>query len=249
MDQRSKWDISSTGLHILAMSFMLCDHLWAMLFPAAEWLTCVGRMAYPIFAFLIAEGYAHTRDLRRYMLRMLLWAVLSEIPFNLMYGGGVFYPYHQNVLWTFLLSLCLIALIEKCRKRFKPAAAAFLSAGLVLLGFIAGYAAMADYYGVGVLTVLVFHFLRGQSWQKRLLQLVCLYILNVELLGGYCYIFQLFGHSVEVTQQGFALLALLPIWLYKGRQGARNKAFQYFCYAFYPVHMLLLFVIREWMLR
>ena len=90
MDQRSKWNISSTGLHILAMGFMLCDHLWAMLFPAAEWLTCIGRMAYPIFAFLIAEGYMHTRDLRRYMLRMLFWAVLSEIPFNLMYGGSVF---------------------------------------------------------------------------------------------------------------------------------------------------------------
>ncbi|MBD5141037.1 MAG: conjugal transfer protein TraX, partial [Ruminococcus sp.] len=98
-------DISSFGLHVLAMAFMLCDHMWATLFPAAEWLTCVGRLAYPIFAFMIAEGCTHTHDLRKYMLRLLFWAAVTEIPFNLMYGESVFYPFHQNVLWTFLISL------------------------------------------------------------------------------------------------------------------------------------------------
>lgn len=241
----SKFDISSSGLHILAMGLMLCDHLWAVLFPMAEWLTCVGRIAYPIFAFMVVEGYTHTHDLRRYMRRMLFWACLAEVPFNLMYGGSVIYPYHQNVLWTFLLSLLLIVLIEKCKSRFRPVAAALLSAGLALLGFILGYAAMVDYYGVGVLTVLVFYFFSGQDWKSRLPQLLCMYILNVRMLGGYCYTLQLFGREVELVQQGLALFALVPIWMYQGRQGIHNKAFQYFCYAFYPVHMLLLFVIRS----
>lgn len=249
MRQNTKLDISSSGLHLLAMGLMLCDHLWAMLFPAAEWLTCIGRLAYPIFAFMVVEGYTHTRDLRRYMLRMLCWAVLSEVPFDLMYGGSVFYPYHQNVLWTFLLSLLLIVLIEKCRSRFRAVPAVLLSAGIVIGGFVLGYAAMIDYYGAGVLTVLTFYFFRGQSWQKRLLQFLCLYFLNVQLLGGYYYEFQLFGHTVEIFQQSFALLALLPIWSYRGRQGFHSKAFQYFCYAFYPLHMLLLFIVRGWMLR
>ena len=249
MDRTFKWDISSSALHILAMGLMLCDHLWAMLFPAAEWLTCLGRIAYPIFAFMIVEGYTHTHDLRRYMGRLLFWAVLSEIPFNLMYGGSVFYPFHQNVLWTFLLSLLMIVLAEKARRRFRPVPAALLSAGIAVLGFVLGYAAMTDYYGAGVLTVLAFYFFRGQTWWKRLLQFLCLYVVNIQLLGGYCYIVNLFGHEFELTQQGFALLALLPIWLYRGRQGVRKKAFQYFCYAFYPVHMLLLFLARAWMLR
>ena len=244
-----KTDISSAGLHILAMGFMLCDHLWATLFPAEEWLTCIGRLAFPIFAFMIVEGYTHTRDLRRYLLRMLCWAVLAEIPFNLMVSGGVFYPYHQNVLWTFLLSLLLIVFIEKCRTRFKPVPAAFLSALLAVLGFVLGYAAMADYYGAGILTVLTFYFFRGRTWKNRLLQLACLYILNVELLGGYCYEVHLLGYTVEIAQQSLALLSLLPIWLYRGRQGLHSKAFQYFCYAFYPVHMLLLAAVRGWMLR
>ena len=105
---------------------------------------------------------------------------------------------------------------------------------------------MADYYGIGVLTVLMFYFFRNQNWKSRLCQLLCLYILNVEMLGGYCYIVPVFGHDIEIAQQGFALLALIPIWLYQGRQGIHNKVFRYFCYAFYPVHMLLLFLIREW---
>lgn len=244
-----KKDISSAGLHILAMGFMLCDHLWAVLFPAQEWLTCIGRLAFPIFAFMIAEGYAHTHDLRRYMLRMLCWALLSEIPFNLLVSGSAFYPYHQNVLWTFLLSLLLIVLIEKCRARFKPVPAAFLSAALAVLGFVLGYVSMVDYYGAGVLTVLTFHFFRGTDWKKRLLQLVCLYILNVELLGGYCYEVRLLGYTAEIAQQSLALLSLLPAWLYQGRRGVHTRAFQYFCYAFYPVHMLLLAAARGWMLR
>ena len=249
MDHKSRISISSAGLHILAMGLMLCDHLWAMLLPAEEWLTCIGRSAFPIFAFMIAEGYLHTRNLRRYFLRMLVWAFLAEIPFNLMYGGSIFYPYHQNVLWTFLLSLLLILLIDKSRSRFRPVPAVFLSAGLTILGFVLGYAAMVDYYGVGVLTVLTFYFFRNQNWKSRLGQFLCLYILNVEFLGGYYYEVQVLGLDIEVVQQGFALLALIPIFLYQGRQGVHNKLFQYFCYGFYPVHMLLLFILREWILR
>lgn len=249
MCQNLKLDISSAGLHILAMLFMLCDHLWATLFPAQQWLTCIGRIAFPIFAFMIVEGYLHTHSPRRYMLRMLVWAFLSEIPFNLMYGSSIFYPYHQNVLWTFLLSLLLIWLIEKSKSRLRPVPAAFLSAGLAVAGFILGYAAMADYYGVGILTVLTFYFFRNRGWRSRLCQILCLYILNVRLLGGYYYEVQIFGFDIELVQQGIALLALIPIWFYQGRQGFHNKVFQYFCYAFYPAHMLLLFMAREWILR
>lgn len=245
MEQDSRFDVSSFGLHVLAMSLMLCDHMWAALFPSAEWLTCVGRLAYPIFAFMIVEGYTHTHDLRKYMLRLLFWAVVTEIPFNLMYSGVIFNPFHQNVLWTFLISLLMIILIEKCRAKFKPAAAVLLSAAIAVLGYIAGYAAMADYYGEGVLMVLMFYFLRTPKRKNRLLQLIFMYLLNVELLGGYSYEFTLFGHTFEFAQQGFALLSLIPVWLYRGRQGFHNKAFRYFCYAFYPVHMLLLFGVRS----
>lgn len=243
--EKKKHDVSSFGLHVLAMAFMLCDHTWVTLFPSEEWLTCVGRLAYPIFAFMIAEGYTHTRDLRKYMLRLFFWAAVTEIPFNLMCSGSIFFPFHQNVLWTFLISLLMIVLIEKCRAKFKPAVSFILSAAIALLGCVLGYVAMVDYFGAGVLMVLMFYFFRTPNWKNRLLQLISMYILNVELLGGYSYEFTLFGHVFEFAQQGFAILSLIPIWLYSGRQGFHNKAFRYFCYAFYPVHMLLLFGVRS----
>ena len=243
------FDISTAALHIIAMLFMLMDHLWATLLPAKEWLTCAGRVAFPIFAFMAVEGYFHTRSFKKYILRMLLFAVLSEIPFDLMYGGTWFYPVHQNVLWTFLLSLLGVWLMEQVRKKGKTWMYLLVCVLVVLAGLVLGTLCMVDYYGAGVLTVFVFYFLHGQKWWCFLGQLAALYWLNVELLGGLMYPVQLFGMEFELCQQGLALLALIPIWLYRGRQGYHSKPFQYLCYAFYPVHMLLLVVVLNFINR
>ena len=235
--------MTSAKLHILAMGLMLCDHMWATLLPAQEWMNCVGRIAFPIFAFMAVEGYFHTHDLRRYILRLLICAVVSEIPFNMMTGENLLYPYHQNILWTLLLGLLLIAAAEKARTRGRIAWLA-VSGAAVLLGYVIGYLTMVDYYGEGILTILVFYFFRERNWQCLLWQILCLYILHVELLGGYCYEFVLFGHEFTLVQQGLALLALIPIWLYRGEQGYHNKGFQLFCYAFYPLHITILVILR-----
>ena len=85
-----RFDISTFVLHIIAMIFMLCDHLWATLIPGNQWLTCLGRLAFPMFAYMTVEGYFHTSNLKRYVLRLLLLAVISEIPFNLMYSSSFY---------------------------------------------------------------------------------------------------------------------------------------------------------------
>ena len=236
-------DISAKTLHVLAMGFMLLDHLWATVIPGQNWLTSVGRLAFPIFAFLLVEGYFHTHNLKKYTLRLLFFALISEIPFNLMSGAQVFYPYHQNVLWTFLIALFGIWLIERAKRRITgwrliPVAALIVSS-MGLLGSIA----MTDYYGSGVLMVFVFYFFRGRKWWCMLGQLITLYWINVSLLGSMYYPVELFGMQFEVVQQGFALFALGFIWLYHGRQGSHSKAFQYFCYAFYPGHIVILLLL------
>ena len=243
------FELTAAVLHIIAMTLMLMDHLWATLLPAREWLTCAGRVAFPIFAFMAVEGYFHTRSFKKYILRMLLFAVLSEIPFDLMYGGTWFYPVHQNVLWTFLLSLLGVWLMEQVRKKGKTWMYLLVCVLVVLAGLVLGTLCMVDYYGVGVLTVFVFYFLHGRKWWCFLGQLAALYWLNVELLGGLMYPVQFFGMEFELCQQGLALLALIPIWLYRGSQGYHSKPFQYLCYAFYPVHMLLLVVVLNFINR
>ena len=243
------FELTAAVLHIIAMTLMLMDHLWATLLPAREWLTCAGRVAFPIFAFMAVEGYLHTRNFKKYMLRMLLFAVLSEVPFDLMYGGTWFYPVHQNVLWTFLLGLLGVWLMEQVRKKGKTWMYLLVCVLVVLAGLVLGTLCMVDYYGVGVLTVFVFYFLHGRKWWCFLGQLAALYWLNVGLLGGLMYPVQLFGMEFELCQQGLALLALIPIWLYRGRQGYHSKPFQYLCYAFYPVHMLLLVVVLNFINR
>ena len=238
-----KMDLSAATLHILAMTFMLMDHLWATLLPAQEWLTCVGRIAFPIFAFMAVEGYFHTHNLKKYLLRMLIFAVISEVPFDLMYGGTWFYPVHQNVIWTLMMGLVGIHLMETVRKKKSTFAYILVSAAVVILGGLLGTLSMVDYYGIGVLTVFIFYFFRGRKWWCLLGQMLALYWVNVELLGGLMYPIRLFGMEFELCQQGLALLALLPIWLYRGRQGYHSKPFQYFCYAFYPIHMLVIVLV------
>ena len=240
LNETRHFDLSAAALHIIAMTFMLMDHLWATLLPAQEWLTCVGRLAFPIFAFMTVEGYFHTHDLRKYLRRMLVFALLSEIPFDLMYGGTWFYPVHQNVIWTLLLGLLGIHLMEKARKKQKLALYVLTVVLVVVLGAVLGTLGMVDYYGAGVLTMFVFYLFRGRKWWCFLGQLLALYWVNVELLSGLMYQVHILGTEIELCQQGLALLALIPIWLYRGRQGYHSRPFQYACYAFYPVHMLVI---------
>lgn len=238
-------ETTSASLHLLAMGFMLCDHLWGTVVAGNDWLTCIGRLAFPIFAFLLVEGFFHTSDRKKYALRLFLFAVISEIPFNLALGSRVFYPVHQNVLWSFLISLGLMQLCEKARSSrrrwlFVPAVLA-----CALLGSLVGLVTFVDYYHAGILTVLVFYCFRGRRWYHFAGQLLGLWYINTEVLGGLVYEFTFLGADFSILRQSLALLALIPIWLYRGRRGHSSKAFRYFCYGFYPAHLLILGLIRQ----
>lgn len=244
MSNRRNLDLTSAALHILGMGLMLCDHLWGTIIPGNDWLTCLGRLAFPIFAFMIVEGYFHTKNLKKYLLRLLIAAIVSELPFNLALGSRLFYPIHQNVLWTFLIGILLIHCNERARASGSLLRRLLTAAVTVLLGTILGLVTFVDYHHAGVLTVLVFYFCRGRKWWHFLAQLICLWYINVEILSGIGYEVALFGHTFFLVRQSLALLALVPIWLYRGRQGHHSRAFQYVCYAFYPLHLLILGLLK-----
>ncbi len=247
MEQKCIRDISSFALHILAMAFMMCDHLWATVIPGNQWLTWLGRLSFPVFAFLIVEGYFHTRNFKKYLKRMLIFALVSEIPFNLMYTGLWIFPFHQNVLWSFLLALLCMKAIDKLKARFALWLALPIAVVVAGVFVLIGQLAMVDYYGYGVLTVLLFYCLRGNSWLQRLGQLAGMVYINWHLISGMVVPVEMFGFSFEIPQQGMAVFALLPIWLYRGRQGKHNKWIQFLFYGFYPVHMLLLGLINMYL--
>lgn len=233
---KKRAELTSFGLHLLAMALMLCDHICLALMPDRVCMTCVGRLAFPIFAFLVAEGFIRTRSRARYARRLLVFALVSEVPFDLLAAGRPVYPFHQNVLWIFLIALGCMQLLEWAKADPRPAARFVLSAGAVLGGFLAGTAFMVDYFGPGVWTVLVFYFFRGDGWRQRLGQLLCLLFLNGWLLAGQTVL--LGGLALPI--QAFAVLALPFIWLYRGRQGPHGRAVRWLFYGFYPAHLLVL---------
>ena len=243
MAKKFKLETTSFSLHMMAMIFMLCDHLWGTIIPGNDWLTCIGRLTFPIYAFLIVEGYFHTKNLKKYIGRLLIFAILSEIPFNLAMGSSLFFPIHQNVLWSFLISIGLIHWNEKVKERklWKRILVGIITLCIASIG---GIITFVDYYNAGILMVLVFYFFKDKKWWCYLGQLVCMWYINFEMLGGLSYEVNLFGQTHFIARQGFALLALIPIWLYRGKQGYHSKPLQYAYYAFYPVHLLILGLIK-----
>lgn len=232
-------------LKLSAIIFMLLDHMWATIIPGNQWMTYVGRMAFPIFAFQIAEGFIHTSDFGNYAKRLFIFALVSEIPFNLFYGSSYIYPFHQNVMFTLLLGLLAVKAISKfqAERTLKNGA---IAVGGGLGAVILGAVGFVDYGAMGVMTVILFYLFRDFPF-AWLAQLVGMYLLNIHFFSGMFIPIELFGRTFEFQTQGFALLALIPIHLYNGKKGKGGKFFKYSMYVFYPLHMLILYAIFNFM--
>lgn len=223
------------ALKCIAAALMLTDHVGAILLPEVPVLRCVGRLAFPIFAFFIAEGYAHTRDFGRYFRRLAILAVMSEIPFNLE-NGAVFDLTRQNVLFTFCLALLTLRGLEALGR--ERGFGRWAGCGLVLAaGFAAGELLRTDYGGWGVVTVALLQLCRDGKYAKLWLLLA---MAAVNGLGMGSLTMPVFGGEMPI--QIFAVAALPVIWLYNGQAGPKGlrRAF----YVFYPAHLLVLEGIR-----
>ena len=234
--------LTSNMLRCIAVVLMLSDHIWATYMSFGNWMTYIGRMAFPIFAFQIAEGFVHTKNFKKYALRLLGFAFVTEIPFNLFYSSRWFNPYHQNVLFTLLLGLLAIRVIDNVKKDHtkKNIGVSALWLGLICAASVIGF---VDYGFLGVLTVVMFYVFRGFPF-AWLAQLIGMVAINVVFFEGLVIPVELLGKLIEIPTQAFAVFSLIPIWLYGGRKGKSNKALQYGFYAFYPVHMLILYLIK-----
>lgn len=234
--------LTANMLRTVAVVLMLSDHIWATAMSFGNWMTYIGRIAFPIFAFQIAQGFIHTSNFKKYALRLLGFAVITEIPFNLFYSSRWFNPYHQNVLFTLLLGLLAISVIDKVKKNHtaKNVALSVLWLVLICLASVIGF---VDYGFLGMITVVMFYLLRDFPF-AWLAQLVAMVLINIVFFEGQVVPVELLGRVFEIPTQGFAVFALIPIWLYGGRKGRSSKIMQYGFYAFYPLHMLVLYLIK-----
>ena len=227
-----KLPLNSLHLKLLAVVTMLIDHMGFTLFPHAVWMRAVGRLAFPIFCFLIAEGCAHTHDKKRYAGRLLLFAVLSELPFNLMCSGQWLSWNYQNVLWTLLLGAAMIACMKRAGER--P-----WRIGLMVPFALAAAGLGSSYGGWGIVMIALF-WLTRESPRGNWLRLAGLAVINWSISSMHM---SLLG--LEVPVQAFGVLAMIPIWAYSGEKRTGSKALAWGFYLFYPVHLLALYWLRQ----
>lgn len=174
---------------------------------------------------MLAEGFSHTKNVRRYLCRLFFLAVISEIPFDLAEEGRLFFPGHQNTVWTLLLGLVMLLVIDRIRKR---ASLDYRLAALCRFAVMIGFALVSqllrfDYAFFGIICIGVMDMLRPRILPAGFWGIFCL---NLDFQPD-----RIFG---SIT----AFLALIPLALYNGEKGRLNL--KYLFYIFYPAHLLLL---------
>lgn len=220
--------MTSFRLKVLACITMLIDHIGWILFPQLTILNIIGRLSFPIFAYLIAEGSTKTKNINSYFKRLLFFALLSQIPYSVAGYLTESDPFTLNIIFTLTTGLLLIHLIQL--KRYLSFTILFLV--LIILDFIVTY----DYGAYGLLLILLSYLLIKKRIWGSLAIIVLTIIESIKIPVGKFYI-----SEIDFGNQIFAILSLVPILLYKGEQG--TKISKWFFYFFYPVHLIVLILI------
>ena len=207
--------ISGSWLKVIAIFSMTIDHIayyYGVSNPFVyELMRTIGRIAFPTFAFLLAEGYVHTRNRKQYMLSLFTFAILSEVPWFLLNHDG-----SHNVLFTLLAGVIGMHVIDNSKNRWVTLSF------LILIG-CATMMAETDYSLNGYVLTLLFFMFRGRPGLQVLFGLPLMY--EYGMIG--------------------MMMAFAVILLYNGERGfIHGKAAKYAFYAFYPVHLMLIYLIR-----
>ena len=220
--------ISGSVLKWLAIITMTIDHVGVGLIRYYDQISLmdlsevymmsrmIGRLAFPIFVFLIVQGYQHTANLRKYLMRLFIFALISEIPFDLMGSNQLFSMDHQNIFFTLVIGVAGLAAIEhfEMKNQILP------QLGAIILAVFAAEVLNTDYGWYGILFIFGVGVLRDQKIRQTI-----------------------FGVAMGMAQAVVASVAFLPIWFYNGKRGRQNK---WFFYLYYPAHLFIIYVIRQY---
>lgn len=207
--------LNTFTLKMIAIITMVIDHVGHIFFPEVMLFRIIGRLSFPIFAYVLTEGFIYTRDVKKYMLRLGIFAFISEIPYDLAIMGSVLEFTHQNVFFTLFLGVLMMWLMTKTKN-------IILQYGIVAAMLLLCQFLNTDYSDIGILLIFIFYMFRERKIEKLLL----VGLIFVGLTGGV---------------QLYAILALPLIALHNREQGPKMKAF---FYLFYPAHLLILYLVH-----
>lgn len=210
-------------LKIIALTTMIIDHYGAIFQNDVMLFRIIGRLAFPIYCFLLVEGYFHTKDVKRYAKRLLIFALISEIPFDLAFYNKIGFV-HQNIFFTLFIGLALIYMLDNKEGRYNFNKNAIIIAACLLAIILA-----VDYNAMGIIYILAFYFTRNNDRLKKL-KTVGLVMLITNFMSSFI--------------QQFSLLSLLLIYNYNGELGPKNKFSQILFYAAYPIHLFVFYIIK-----
>ena len=220
--------MNRNALKIIAVVSMLIDHIGWQFFPDAIWLRIIGRIAFPIFAFFIAQGMFYTRSRKKYILNMLWIGLVSQVPYTFLSSR----MYNLNIMFSFIIAALIIVLIEELKKKPNVGYSILLGIIFVVAELLSAFSILS--YGIlGVLLVLCFYFIKSKGWSFAVAAVLIVLMTVKDVLRS--------GFAFDNIIQIFSLLSLTILLLYNGGKGKANL--KYMFYIFYPAHLAIILLI------
>ena len=229
--------LTANKLKIIAVVTMFFDHFVSVFFPHNAMINLVfrvlGRTAAPVFCFFIAQGYHYTSDLKKYITRLLIFAMVSHLPYNLAFGFGLSPLSATSVIWSLAMGLIALAAIknDEIHVVFK----ALILAVCCLLAWT------ANWFFIGVLWVVAFGLFHGNF--KRQIAAFC--AIGVLYMAWNLRRFGLFDETFPQWFQLGIFLSIPLLMMYNGKIGKKSKAMTWLFYVFYPAHLILLYLLNN----
>lgn len=208
--------MNSFQIKILACVFMAIDHIGAIIYPETDWFRVIGRLSFPLFAFLIGEGYRYSKNVKAYMKRLLIYGIILQIPFSFAFSNS-----ELNIFFTLFLGLCMIYIDDKEKK-------IMVKIALIILILWIGTKLKVDYEFYGILLIFALYKLKDNF----ILMVLVVILLNLSVINIYNY-------------QSVSIFSLIFIYLYNNKLGYSSKLSKYGFYLFYPLHLMIIYGISK----
>lgn len=236
--------MTSFYLKIIALITMFIDHIGSVIFPNHFWLRYIGRIAFPIYAFLISEGLKKTSNIKKYLINLLMLAVTSEIFYDLCFNKNISLFYKTNTVYTLFIASLSIYLYNKNYNNITK----YLS---LLLGLSISYILKTDYDILGVLLIFIFYFLHNK-YQYLIYGIIWV---NIKYLSNISYILQyIFNKNIYlpniyvINSLGLYLFTIVPFLIIMFYNNKKGKNLKYTFYVLYLLHLFILYIIKLFIL-